>query len=123
MTFSGVDNLCQYLKIAKQFQLKTTTMKNNITTLDQMIEEHYGRKGSASRNEFEWGAQLFKISAMIKIARQNLKLTQREFAKKCNTSRYSISMAENNLAEIRISTLQKIVEFGLGGRLEINIEL
>jgi hypothetical protein len=32
-------------------------------------------------------------------------------------------MAENNLAEIRISTLQKIVEFGLGGRLEINIEL
>jgi DNA-binding transcriptional regulator YiaG len=61
-------------------------MKKNITTLDQLIEEHYGKVGSASRNEFEWGAQLFKISAMIKIARQNLKLTQREFAKKCNTS-------------------------------------
>jgi hypothetical protein len=27
------------------------------------------------------------------------------------------------LKEIRISTLQKIVELGLGGRLEINIEL
>ncbi len=85
-------------------------MKKNITTLDQMIEEHYGKVGSSSRNEFEWGAQLFKISAMIKIARQKLQLTQEEFA-------------ENNLAEIRISTLQKIVELGLGGRLEINIEL
>jgi hypothetical protein len=27
------------------------------------------------------------------------------------------------LKEIRISTLQKIVELGLGGRLEINIKL
>ena len=98
-------------------------MKSNLKTLNQLIEETYGKVGSPSRNEFEWGAQLFKISALIKIARQNLKLTQREFAKKCNTSRYSISMAENNLAEIRISTLQKIVELGLGGRLEINIEL
>ena len=60
---------------------------------------------------------------MIKIARQKLKMTQEEFAEKCGTSRYSISIAENNLAEIRISTLQKIVELGLGGRLEINIEL
>ena len=98
-------------------------MKKNITTLDQMIEEHYGKVGSASRNEFEWGAQLFKISTLIKIARQKLQLTQEEFAKKCGTSRFSISLAENNLAEIRISTLQKIVELGLGGRLEINIEL
>ncbi len=98
-------------------------MKKNITTLDQLIEEHYGKKGSASRNEFEWGAQLFKISAMIKIARQKLQLTQEEFAEKCGTSRYNISLAENNLAEIRISTLQKIVELGLGGRLKINIEL
>jgi transcriptional regulator with XRE-family HTH domain len=60
---------------------------------------------------------------MIKIARQKLQLTQEEFAEKCGTSRYSISLAENNLAEIRISTLQKIIELGLGGRLEINIEL
>ena len=98
-------------------------MKKNITTLDQMIEEHYGKVGSASRNEFEWGAQLFKISAMIKIARQKLKMTQEEFAVKCGTSKYIISIAENNLVEIRISTLQKIVELGLGGRLVINIKL
>lgn len=98
-------------------------MKKNITTLDQMIEEHYGKAGSASRNEFEWGAQLFKISAMIKIARQKLKMTQEELAEKCGTNKGYISKVENNLKEIRISTLQKIVELGLGGRLVINIKL
>jgi hypothetical protein len=30
---------------------------------------------------------------------------------------------ENNLKEIRISTLQKIVELGLGGHLELSIKL
>jgi predicted HAD superfamily phosphohydrolase YqeG len=29
---------------------------------------------------------------------------------------------ENNLKEARISTLQKIVELGFGGRLELNIK-
>ena len=98
-------------------------MKSNLKTLDELIEETYGNIGSPSRNEFEWGAQLFKISAMIKVARLNLKLTQKEFAIKCVTSKYAISIAENNLVEIRISTLQKIVELGLGGRLELNIKL
>jgi HTH-type transcriptional regulator / antitoxin HipB len=98
-------------------------MKSNLKTLDQLIEETYGKIGSPSRNEFEWGAQLFKISALIKIARHNLRLTQKEFAIKCGTSNYAISIAENNLIEIRISTLQKIVELGLGGRLELNIKL
>ena len=98
-------------------------MKSNLKTLDQLIEETYGKLGSPSRNKFDWGAQLFKISAMIKVARLNLKLTQKEFAIKCVTSKYAISIAENNLVEIRISTLQKIVELGLGGRLELNIKL
>ena len=98
-------------------------MKSNLKTLDQLIEETYGKKGSPSRNEFEWGAQLFKISALIKIARHKLKLTQKEFAIKCGTSTHSISIAENKLIELRISTLQKIVELGLGGRLIINIKL
>ena len=98
-------------------------MKPNLKTLDQLIEETYGKLGSPSRNKFEWGAQLFKISAMIKGARHKLKLTQKEFAIICGTSKYAISIAENNLVEIRISTLQKIIELGLGGRLVINIKL
>ena len=70
-------------------------MKSNLKTLDQLIEETYGKLGSPSRNKFEWGAQLFKISALIKIARHKLQLTQKEFAIKCGTSKYAISIAEN----------------------------
>ena len=50
-------------------------------------------------------------------------LTQEELAEKCGTNKGYISKVENNLKEIRISTLQKIVELGLGGRLELNIKL
>jgi hypothetical protein len=51
MAFSSFDTFCQHLKIAKQLKLKTTTRKKNITTLDQMIEEHYGKIGLGGRLE------------------------------------------------------------------------
>ena len=48
---------------------------------------------------------------------------QEELAEKCGTNKGYISKIENNIKEVRISTLQKIVELGLGGRLELNIKL
>ena len=39
------------------------------------------------------------------------------------TSADYISKIENNLKEVRISTLQKIVELGLGGHLNLSISL
>ena len=34
-----------------------------------------------------------------------------------------ISKIENNIKEVRISTLQRIVELGLGGHLQLSIKL
>jgi transcriptional regulator with XRE-family HTH domain len=42
-------------------------------------------------------------------------------AQKCGTNKSYISKVENNIKEVRVSTLQKIVELGLGGRLEVAI--
>ena len=35
--------------------------KNNITTLDQFIEEQYGNKGTPKRGTFEKGYEAFKL--------------------------------------------------------------
>jgi transcriptional regulator with XRE-family HTH domain len=49
-------------------------------------------------------------------------LTQEELAVKVGTTKSYISKIENNIKEVRISTLQKIVELRLGGHLELSIK-
>ena len=60
---------------------------------------------------------------MIREARVKSGLTQQELADKVGTTKSYISKLENNIKEVRISTLKRIVEFGLGGNLELRINL
>ena len=60
---------------------------------------------------------------MIHEARLEKGLTQEELAKKVGTTKSYISKIENNIKEVRLSTLQKIVELGLDGRLQLSIKL
>lgn len=60
---------------------------------------------------------------MIQQARLEKGLTQEELAIRCVTNKGYISKIENNIKEVRLSTLQKIVELGLGGHLEVSIKL
>jgi transcriptional regulator with XRE-family HTH domain len=60
---------------------------------------------------------------MIQQARLDKGMTQEQLAEKCGTNKGYISRIENNVKEVRISTLQKIVELGLGGHLDLSIRL
>lgn len=97
--------------------------KNNLKTLDQFVDEQFGKKGTIKRDKFEKGYESFKLGFLIQQARLEKGLTQEELAVKCGTNKSYISKVENNLKEIRISTLQKIVELGLGGHLQLSIKL
>lgn len=97
--------------------------KNNLMTLEQFKDKHYGKRGTAKRDELEAGYENFKIGAMIQEARLERGLTQEELAEKVGTTKSYISKIENNIKEARISTLQKIIELGLGGHLELSIKL
>jgi len=97
--------------------------KNNITTLDQFKDKHFGKRGSAKREELEAGYENFKIGALLHDARLEKGLTQEELAEKVGTTKSYISKIENNVKEVRISTLQKIVELGLGGQVQLSIKL
>ncbi len=96
--------------------------KNNFKTLAAFKDEHYGKRGTKKREALETGYEQFKLGAMIQEARLEKGLTQEQLAEKCGTTKSYISRIENNIKEVRISTLQKIVEMGFGGQLQLSIK-
>ena len=96
--------------------------KDNLKTLDTLIENNYGKKGTAKRDKFEQGYQEFRLGALIQEARLEKGLTQEQLAEKCGTNKAYISKIENNIKDVRLSTLKKIIEIGLEGNLELSIK-
>jgi DNA-binding XRE family transcriptional regulator len=99
------------------------TKNKNITTLEDFKEKNYGKRGTKKRDELEAGFDAFKIGALIHDTRVEMGMTQEQLAEKVGTTKSYISKIENNLKEARISTLQKIIELGFGGQLELNIKI
>lgn len=97
--------------------------KSNLKSLDQFVEGQYGKKGTSKRDKFEKGYEAFELGFLLQQARLKKGMTQEELAKKCGTNKGYISKIENNIKEVRLSTLQKIVELGLGGHLDLSIRL
>lgn len=97
--------------------------KNNLKALSQIIDEQFGKKGTRSREKFDKECEAFKLGAMLQEARLEKGLTQEQLAEKCGTTKSYISKLENDIKEVRISTLRKIAEIGLGGHLELSIKL
>ena len=95
----------------------------NIKSLSEFKDEHYGKKGTEKRDELDAGYDQFKLGVLIHEARLEKGMTQEQLAIKCGTTKSYISRIENNVKEVRLSTLQKIVELGLGGHLELSIKL
>jgi DNA-binding Xre family transcriptional regulator len=97
--------------------------KSNTLTLDQFKDKHYGLIGTPKRDELEAGFENFKIGFLIQEARIEKGMTQEELAQKVGTTKSYISKIENNVKEVRFSTLQKIVRIGLEGELQLSIKL
>ena len=95
----------------------------NLITLEEFKEKNYGKRGTKDRDSLEAGYEAFKIGSLIHDTRVEMGMTQEQLAEKVGTSKSYISKIENNIKEVRISTLQKIVEVGLGGHLNLSIKL
>ena len=65
---------------------------------------------------------MVKIGRLVRDARKKAGITQQELALISGTSRSHISKIENDRLDVEIETLSKIIEIGLGRRLEINIK-
>jgi ribosome-binding protein aMBF1 (putative translation factor) len=97
--------------------------RTNITTHDEMKDKLFGKIGTKKRNEVEKGYENFKIGVMLQQARLKKGMTQEQLAKKVGTTKSYISKIENDVKEVRISSLERIVEIGLGGKLELKLKL
>ena len=100
-----------------------TAKNKNLMTLEEFKENNYGKRGTKKRDELEAGYESFKIGAMIHQTRIEMGMTQEQLADKVGTTKSYISKIENDIKEARLSTLQKIIEIGFGGKLELNIRI
>ncbi len=64
----------------------------------------------------------YKIGEIIKKQRIGAGLTQEQLAARCGTTRNYISRIENDRSDLELSTLRKIIEIGLGKKLELAIK-
>ena len=88
-----------------------------VTNFEKLIEVEHGRIGTKSRNEYEENTQMFIISEMLKAARKEANLTQKQLAEKTGTKKSYISKLENAKGNIQLSTLIRIFEQGLNKRI------
>ncbi len=95
----------------------------DLKSLDQFVDEKFGKKGTEKREEFETEYDAFKLGVLIQQAREDKGLTQEQLAVLAGTNKSYISKLERNLKDIRFSTLQRIINEGLGGHLDITIRL
>ena len=96
---------------------------NNPKSINEHFDLKYGKIGTESRVEFEKNAEAFFIAELVKEKRKEANMTQQQLAEKLNVKRTYISKIERAVADIRISTLRRIVEVGLGGTFQINVKL
>jgi DNA-binding XRE family transcriptional regulator len=95
--------------------------KNNLTSFSDHLDEQYGKKGTPNREVYEQEFESFKLGVLIQEIREKQHLTQEQLAVKCGTTKSYISRIENNASDIRLSTLMRIIQQGLGGHLNISV--
>ena len=97
-------------------------IKNNITTFEEFLNQEYGKIGTPKRDKYEQGFEAFKLGVMLQEMRKQQNMTQDQLAKKCGTTKTYISRIENDASDIRLSTLMRIIQEGLGGHLRLVVE-
>jgi DNA-binding XRE family transcriptional regulator len=89
----------------------------------EIKDEVYGKKGTNRRDELEREFESFKIGLLLKKAREEKHLTQEQLAELVDKKRTYISRVENDGSNMTLKTLFDIVEKGLGGKVNISIQI
>ncbi|MDA3910842.1 MAG: helix-turn-helix transcriptional regulator [Bacteroidales bacterium] len=95
----------------------------NTKSWSEIKNEVYGEKGTERRVELDRDFESFKIGLLLRKAREEKQLTQEQLARLINKKRTYISRVENDGSNVTLKTLYDIVEKGLGGKLNISIDM
>jgi DNA-binding XRE family transcriptional regulator len=89
----------------------------------EIKDKVYGKIGTERRDELERETESFKIGLLLRKAREERHLTQQQLGEIINKKRTFISRVENDGSNITLKTLYDIVEKGLGGKVNISIDI
>jgi len=103
--------------------MKTKTNKMETKSWKDIKDSVYGKKGTERRDELERDFESFKIGLLLRNAREEKNLTQKQLGELVDKKRTYISRVENNGSNLTLKTLFDIVEKGLGGKVNISIEI
>ena len=81
-----------------------------IYSLDEVIDETIGKKGTPAREKFEFNLEMEIIGEMIKRARKNKGLTQEELGKLIGVQKAQISKLEKSAKNVTIETIIKVFD-------------
>ncbi len=110
-------------------------LQNNTLSWNNVEQFISAKSGGKIKVPFEVGADVLlkysypeksdlmsKIGSLVRDARLKSGMTQQELALISGTTRTYISRIENDRSDIELATLKKIIETGLGKRLEISVK-
>ena len=103
--------------------MEAENSNKDISTWSQIKDQVYGEKGTERRDNLEREAESFRIGLLLKKARESRNMTQEELGQIIDKKRTYISRVENDGSNITLSTLFEIVEKGLGGKVNISIDV
>ena len=63
------------------------------------------------------------VGAMIRQARSDKGMTQQQLAEKCGLTKAMINKIETEAGSAKISAIRNIIENGLGGQMELSIQV
>lgn len=121
--------------LLKVTEFKKVKLRNNTLSWDGIEVKLLDIKGKEISHPFEIDPvtlyensdpaienfRMFNLGSVIKKERALAGLTQDELAERSGTSKTYISRIENNKIEPELHTLHKIVEIGLGKKIEVRI--
>ncbi|HEV9035556.1 MAG TPA: helix-turn-helix transcriptional regulator [Puia sp.] len=93
--------------------------KKTVTSFENHLIKRYGRRGTEKRTEFEIKAKAFMIGELIREERRLANMTQEQLADRIGAKKSFISRIENGHCDIQLSTLFRLLEFGLGKKVEL----
>jgi DNA-binding XRE family transcriptional regulator len=100
----------------KQIMMETKSWK-------EIKDSVYGKEGTERRDQLDRDLESIKIGILLRKAREEKNLTQAQLAELVDKKRTYISRVENNGSNLTLKTLYDIVEKGLGGKVNISIDL
>lgn len=92
-------------------------------TFDDIKKEVYGEIGTPRRDKIEAELANLRVGLQIRNAREARKMIQSQLAEKIGKERSFISKIESDGKNLTLSTLYDIVTKGLGGKLNIQVQL